>query len=236
MTFKDELFEILYEPDIPWFKCLTLGKDKEAVTRIIKDLLLQLVNSEVASLDFDATQDVKGPEPCVISWARYQSLEIDKYDEFIKYQFPAFMASLPYKEIWRGLEHSRGTFDGFLSEFRRLIKSENAPATTTDFMIYNDCDISYNMRNNLLYIGSSTSAAALKKVVGKLETVLDLLVSASFLHLGSPRLIQYSQAGSTSRHTPFCLKDQKMCDSHIDGCTGLDCTRRRLLFHVVNLP
>ncbi|KAL7901185.1 hypothetical protein HDV63DRAFT_190458 [Trichoderma sp. SZMC 28014] len=87
------------------------------------------------------------------------------------------MASLPYKEIWRGLEHSRGTFDGFLSEFRRLIKSENAPATTTDFMIYNDCDISYNMRNNLLYIGSSTSAAALKKVVGKLETVLDLLSS-----------------------------------------------------------
>lgn len=236
MTLKGELIEILYEPDIPWFKCLTLGKDKEAVICIIKDFLLELVNSEVASLDSDAPQDVKAPEPRLISWARHQSLENDKYDEFIEYRFPAFMASLPYKEIWRGLEHSGATFDGFLSDFRRLIKSENAPATTADFEICNECHISYNMRNNLVYIGSSTSAAALKKAIEKLETALDLLVSISFLHKGSLRLIQCSQAGLRQRHTPFCLKDQKMCDSHIDGCTGLDCTRRRLLFHVVNLP
>lgn len=180
LTLKGELLEILYEPDIPWFKCLTLGKDKEAVTRIIKDLLLELVNSEVASLDFDAPQDVKAPEPRLISWGRYQSLDNDKHDEYTQYQFPAFMASLPYKKIWRGLEHSRGTFDSFLSDFRRLIKSENAATTTAEFKLYNECHISYNMRNNLVYIGSSTSAAALKKVIGKLETALDLLVSFFF--------------------------------------------------------
>ncbi|KAK1250195.1 hypothetical protein MKX08_010198 [Trichoderma sp. CBMAI-0020] len=184
-----ELYEILYEPDIPWFKCFTMGKDKESVTRIIKDLLLELVNTEVARPDFDAQKDVidadvlqadatmKAPEPRLASWMLYQSCGTDNYDEFIEYQYPAFMASLPHKAIWRGLENSSGSFENFLSAFRLLIKSENAPATTADFALCNDCQITCNMRQNLIYIGSSTSAAALKKVIGKLETMLNLLSS-----------------------------------------------------------
>ncbi|PTB46645.1 hypothetical protein M441DRAFT_126041 [Trichoderma asperellum CBS 433.97] len=184
-----ELAEILYEPDIPWFKCITMGKHKESVTRIIKDLLIDLVTLEVEPLGFDAEKDVidtnvlqadvamKAAEPRLISWMVYQSLGSDIHDTFVKYQYPEAMASLPYKAIWRGLENSSGTFEDFLSEFRRLIKSENAPATAADFALRNECHISYNMRENLVYIGSSTSAAALEKVVKKLETVLNLLAS-----------------------------------------------------------
>lgn len=87
------------------------------------------------------------------------------------------MASLPYKAIWRGLENSSGTFENFLTEFRLIVKSEAAPATTAEFAVLNQCHISYNVRGNLVYIGSSTSAAALKNVVRKLEAVLILLVS-----------------------------------------------------------
>ncbi|UKZ63225.1 uncharacterized protein TrAtP1_004454 [Trichoderma atroviride] len=182
-----ELYEILYEPDIPWFKCFTMGKHKESVTRIIQDLMLELVNLEVARPDFDVQKDVvdtdvlqadatmKAPEPRLASWMVYQSHGTDKYDEFIEYQYPAFMASLPHKAIWRGLENSSGSFENFLSAFRLLIKSENAPATTADFALCNDCQITCNMRQNLVYIGSSTSAAALKKVLRKLETMLNLL-------------------------------------------------------------
>lgn len=166
-----------------------MGKHKESVTRIIQDLLLELLELEVVRLDFDAHKDVidtnvlqadvtmKADEPRLISWMVYQSLGTDIYDSFVEHQYPASMASLPYKAIWRGLEKSRGTFGDFLSEFRFLIKSENAPATTADFAVCNECHISYNMRENLVYIGSSTSAAALENVIRKLETVLNLLVS-----------------------------------------------------------
>lgn len=166
-----------------------MDKHKESVTRIIKDLLLELVNAEVVRLELDAPKDVtdadvpqvnvtmKAPEPLLASWMVYQSPGTDTYDEYIEFQYPAFMASLPHKEIWRGLENSSGTFEDFLSAFRLLIKSEHAPATTADFALCNDCQIACNMRQNLVYIGSSTSEAALKKVVTKLETVLSLLVS-----------------------------------------------------------
>ncbi|KAL7927500.1 hypothetical protein ACQKWADRAFT_276948 [Trichoderma austrokoningii] len=184
-----ELFEILYEPDIPWFKCITMGKHKEYVTRIIRDLLLELVDLEVVRLKFDAQKDVidtdvlqadvtmKAAKPRLISWMEYQSLGTDIHDSFVQYQYPESMASLPYKAIWRGLENSSGTFENFLTEFRLLIKSEMAPATTADFAVCNDCHISYNVRGNLVYIGSSISAAALKNVVRKLEAVLTLLAS-----------------------------------------------------------
>lgn len=169
-----------------------MGKHKEFVTRIIKDLLLELVNHEVVRLEPDAQKDVidtdvlradvtmKAPEPLLASWMVNQSHDTDKYDEFIEYQYPAFMASLPHKTIWRGLENSTGTFENFFSAFRLLIKSENAPATTADFALCHDCQITCNWRQNMVYIGSSTSAAALEKVIGKLETILTLLVNICF--------------------------------------------------------
>ncbi|KAL6908670.1 hypothetical protein GGI43DRAFT_393331 [Trichoderma evansii] len=184
-----ELAEILYEPNVPWFKCITMGRHKESVTRIMKDLLIELVTLEVERLGFDAEEDVidtdvlqadvtmKAAEPRLISWMVYQSLGSDIYDTFVKYQYPEFMASLPYKAIWRGLEKSSCTFENFISVFRHLIKSENAPATAADFALCNDCQISYNVRGNLVYIGSFTSAAALEKVIQKLETMLNLLTN-----------------------------------------------------------
>lgn len=146
------------------------------------------MNLEVEPLGFDAEVDVidanvlqadvemKASEPRLIAWMVYQSLGSDIYHTFDKYQYPESMASLPYKAIWRGLEKSSGTFEKFLSEFRHLIKFENAPATVADFALCNEFHISYNMRENLVYIGSFTSAAALEKIVQKLETMLNLLV------------------------------------------------------------
>jgi hypothetical protein len=199
LFFQGELLEILYEPDIPWLKCITMSKHKESVTRTIKDLLLELMNLEVIPLDFEDQKDMinteilqadvtmKAPEPRLISWAVYQSRVADIYDTFAEYQYPSSMTALPYKAIWRGLEDSKGRFEDFLSNFRRLIKSEAAPVTVADFCVCNECQITYNMRGDLLYIGSFVSAAALKNIVRKLETMMNLLVS----------MLQYAQRFTT---------------------------------------
>jgi hypothetical protein len=187
------LAEILYEPDIPWFKCIAMVKYQVLVTGIIQDLLVKLVQLEVGALEFDADEDeiddnilqpdlvMKAAEPRLISWMVYKSLGSEIYDTFVDYQFPEAMASLPFKTVWRGLQNSSGSLESLLSAFRSLTKTENAPVTAADFALLNECHISNNMREDLIYIGSYSSAAAIEKVIRKLEAMLNLLVCIIFL-------------------------------------------------------
>ncbi|KAL7790977.1 hypothetical protein V8C37DRAFT_383033 [Trichoderma ceciliae] len=187
---KGELAEILYEPDIPWFKCITSVGYQALVTGIIQDLLLQLVEMEVGPLDFDPLEDnigdgilhsdvvMKASEPRMIPWAMYKSLGSEIYDTFVDYRFPDTMASLPFKAVWRGLQNSSGaSVESLLSAFRSLSKTENVPITAHDFALSNNCQISYNMRENLVYIGCYESIATVDKTVRKLEAMLNLLAS-----------------------------------------------------------
>ncbi|KAM0254451.1 hypothetical protein ACHAQJ_006791 [Trichoderma viride] len=184
---NDELAEILYEPDIPWFKCITMVRYQALVTRIIQDLLIKLVELEVGGLGFNPHDDeidadilqpdviMKAAEPRLIPWMVYRSLGSEIYDTFVDYQYPEVMASLPFKTIWRGLQNSSGSFESLLSAFRSLTKTENAPITAVDFALLNGCHISHNMRGDMIYVGSYTSEAAIEKVIRKLETMLNLL-------------------------------------------------------------
>ncbi|KAH6606427.1 hypothetical protein Trco_005580 [Trichoderma cornu-damae] len=190
---QGELAEILYEPDIPWFKCITTFGYREPVAEAIQDLLVELMNMEVEPIAFDplevhdagdglAHPDVamKTSEPRMMPWMVYKSLGKDIYDNFVDYQFPEIMAALPFKSTWRGLQNSTGaSIETLLSSFCHLSKSENAPLTAEDFALLNDCQISYNMRESLVYIGSFKSMAVVDKAIQRLEAMLDLLVCIS---------------------------------------------------------
>ncbi|KAL7803736.1 hypothetical protein V8C44DRAFT_369438 [Trichoderma aethiopicum] len=189
---QDELFEILYEPDIPWFKCITMAEHQNKVTETIQFLMHDLLDAEVDQLNFNAIEDMdvqegtvhpdvlqKVPEnPRIIAWLLYKSLGDDIYDAFSEHQFPVTMAKIPHKSVWRGLQNSSGvSIDTLLSRFSVLSKSKDAPVTANDFAFSTNCEISYNLRGELVYIGSWESMEAVESTVRKLNSMLNLLAS-----------------------------------------------------------
>ncbi|KAL6895782.1 hypothetical protein HDV57DRAFT_521073 [Trichoderma longibrachiatum] len=189
---QDELLEILYEPDIPWFKCITMAEHQNKVTETIQFLMHDLLDAEVDQLNFNAIEDMdvqegtvhpdvlqKVPDnPRVIAWLLYKSLGDDIYDAFSEHQFPVTMAKIPYKSVWRGLQNSSGVpLDTLLSVFSVLSKSKDAPVTANDFAFSTNCEISYNFRGELVYIGSWESMEAVESTVRKLNSMLNLLAS-----------------------------------------------------------
>ncbi|PTB64469.1 hypothetical protein BBK36DRAFT_6805 [Trichoderma citrinoviride] len=189
---QDELLEILHEPDIPWFKCITMAEHQHKIADTIQYLMHDLLDAEVEQLKFNAIEDIdveegylhpdvlqKVPEnPRVMAWLLYKALGEDIYDTFADHQFPVTMANIPYKSTWRGLQNSSGVpIDTLLSAFSLLSKSKDAPITVHDFAFSTNCEISYNLRGELIYIGSWESMETVEKTVRKLNSMLNLLAS-----------------------------------------------------------
>ncbi|KAF3075483.1 hypothetical protein CFAM422_002370 [Trichoderma lentiforme] len=188
---QDKLLEILYEPEIPWFKCITVTEYQSRVSDIIQHLLHKLLKKEVRPLDFNvADTDVREGtfhpdvvsretnEPVIIPWVVLKSLGSDIYQDFEEYRFPAILGQLPFKTVWRGLQNSTGvSIDTLLSVFSRVSKSENAPNNVVDFAFHTNCEMSHNLRENLIYIGSWQSMDLVDRAVRRLQTILNLLAS-----------------------------------------------------------
>ncbi|PNP53966.1 hypothetical protein THARTR1_05653 [Trichoderma harzianum] len=188
---QDKLLEILYEPEIPWFKCITVTEYQSRVSDVIQHLINQLLNKEVRPLDFNVVDpdvregtyhpDVvsrKTGEPLIVPWVVFKSIGNDIYQEFEEYRFPAILGQLPFKTVWRGLQNSTGvSIDTLLSVFSRVSKSENAPNNVVEFAFHTNCEMSHNLRENLIYIGSWQSMDLVDRAVRRLQTILNLLSS-----------------------------------------------------------
>ncbi|KAL7802867.1 hypothetical protein V8C43DRAFT_322874 [Trichoderma afarasin] len=188
---QGKLLEILYEPEIPWFKCITVTEFQNRVSDIIQHLLHKLLKKEVRPLDFNVVEsDVREgtfhpdvvsretSEPLIIPWVVFKSIGNDIYQDFEEYRFPTILGQLPFKTVWRGLQNSTGvSIDTLLSVFSRVSKSENAPNNVVDFAFHTNCEMSHNLRENLIYIGSWQSMDLVDRAVQRLQTILNLLAS-----------------------------------------------------------
>ncbi|KAL7819677.1 hypothetical protein V8C26DRAFT_24165 [Trichoderma gracile] len=169
-----------------------MAEHQHKVAETIQFLMHDLLDAEVEQLNFNAIEDIdveegtvhpdvlqKVPDnPRVIAWLLYKSLGDDIYDAFADHQFPVTMARMPYKSVWRGLQNSSGvSLDTLLSAFSLLSKSRDAPLTAHDFAFLNNCEISYNLRGELIYIGSWESMETVDNAVRKLNSMLNLLAS-----------------------------------------------------------
>lgn len=164
------------------------------VSDIIQHLLHKLLKKEVRPLDFNVVDtDVREGtfhpdvvsretnEPLIIPWVVLKSLGSDIYQDFEEYRFPAILGQLPFKTVWRGLQNSTGvSIDTLLSVFSRVSKSENAPNNVVDFAFHTNCEMSHNLRENLIYIGSWQSMDLVDRAVRRLQTILNLLVRILF--------------------------------------------------------
>ncbi|RDA85637.1 hypothetical protein CP532_3536, partial [Ophiocordyceps camponoti-leonardi (nom. inval.)] len=184
VVLDDIEYEILYEPDIPWFKLLSPPNTQIRITDKLRELLISVVEEDADLVDLDQQQyqipvdvNVVTEDSRVMPWsvheAGHQNLQYNS-----DLLFPDYLREHPQKRLWRGLE-TAGTdgwnIDVFFARLRlRWISFGNeAPAELLQRLL--QCGLSWNARGTLLYIGSEESSPeALEKAIQKLDNLRDM--------------------------------------------------------------
>lgn len=191
--------EILYEPDVPWFKIISPVETRAEVCLWFETYLERSLELDLGALDigFEDDSDFEeidelGPDPDieivqpdahVISWARYQDKSYVDATEYDQHRFPHPLAELQHKRVWRGLESVDGlTLSKLLSEYRFLWGDSHTNVGLEKISALSRCEITHNMNGNLVYIGSDHHANSLGDAIQKLETFLWFRVSLLYLN------------------------------------------------------
>ncbi|KAL2685572.1 hypothetical protein Neosp_006672 [[Neocosmospora] mangrovei] len=186
-----KVLEILYDPQVPWFKVIAYAEYQAEILRWMRSRLEQLLEEEADSIDQDADQDdeldivgskaqpdveILTDKPHIISWPVYsEGLEarVGQYDIF---RFPQHIQELPYKTIWKGLEGVEGaTISDLTSKFDILWPASDSKATLRKLEEPGNLQVTYNCAETLAYIGTESDAQALETVVRKLDTLLSFM-------------------------------------------------------------
>ncbi|PHH79883.1 hypothetical protein CDD82_2108 [Ophiocordyceps australis] len=181
----DKIIEMLYEPEIPWFKVITLVQHRQLVKDFIHRLLLQITEEDSELLSYNqattyAELDSSLHSLRILPWSEMQhglSARIALYD---CHRFPEDMQPLTYKTVWRGLEACNGwKLDMLLAIISSQWGHMGAPSCTQDLDSLLQCTISHNLQSTMVYLGTSQSAATLDKAIKVLDNLLRLAVYAS---------------------------------------------------------
>ncbi|PHH88197.1 hypothetical protein CDD83_7856 [Cordyceps sp. RAO-2017] len=184
----DEVLELLYEPEIPWFKLITFKSNQSRVSHFICQVLLTVVENDSDLPDMDLVHRARGPDdqlpldikpigPRICAWSRLQTSFGDADDLFDAHRFPADMAALPSKDVWRGLESTGG--DTIHSMLDRLVldpiwRDAGAPGSIPELENLLGCQVSHNGKGNLVYIGSRLGRLTVENAIQTLDNLLSM--------------------------------------------------------------
>ncbi|KAF7558889.1 hypothetical protein G7046_g5266 [Stylonectria norvegica] len=188
--------EILYEPDIPWFKMIAASDYQNDIYSWFHSRLEGLLETETGLVEEDSDDDDDDSEveeqrnkadvdivvehPQVIPWPFYQRMGSSDVAEYSPYQYPDAIKALPHKAVWRGLESSGGMMvSTLLSNFDSITKDGSATLGLQKLANSANCEITHNMSGALVYIGSNYRADCVNNAVRKLETLLEFCDSVS---------------------------------------------------------
>ncbi|CAM1506705.1 Fc.00g063460.m01.CDS01 [Cosmosporella sp. VM-42] len=186
---EGNVIEILYEPDVPWFKIIANSGDLPEVIGWFDSCLESLLELETGLVDQDLDGDVEisvddhhslvdvevlAEQPQVIPWSLYhgdESTAAFKYD----YRFPEAISLLSNKEVWRGLESVEGlTLPNLLSKFSFLWSTNHPVEQLMKLEAVSDCLITHNMRGDVVYLGSDSGVYAVENGLRKLWNLFGL--------------------------------------------------------------
>ncbi|UNI14691.1 hypothetical protein JDV02_001293 [Purpureocillium takamizusanense] len=183
-----QVLEILYEPDIPWFKLITVGQHQQTITRFVQQQLLAIVEEDTNLFDpeqrqhEDASQaafvdvTILEDEPRILPWARLEG-ELDSGSRsFDAHQFPADIASLKHQTTWRGLEEPGWDFPAFFHTLETHWRHAGAPTCISDLEALIRCQVTHNMAGNLAYVGSDINQDTLDRAISTLDSLLHIAV------------------------------------------------------------
>ncbi|KOS18669.1 hypothetical protein ESCO_000882 [Escovopsis weberi] len=125
-----------------------------------------------------ADVDIVATDPRVLTWASFKTRGEDFFRAFDQYSYPESMRDLKFKTTWRGIEEwEGGTFEKLLAAFKSLVKDENVPLLAEDFAHWAKCQaVSFNMKEDLVYVGSDESETAVQNAINKLKNFLALVI------------------------------------------------------------
>lgn len=187
------MLEILYDPEIPWFKCITKSQDHEKVSRFIEELLLEIIESELAPVDPDipgGARDEKGglvdldvisDDPRVVPWATYADWASARYNDYDNFRYPVALQECPHKAVWRGFEKfpESAVHDiilDFMDTISLVCGSFMVPTEVEHLGPYLGCgDVLRNLTQTLLFIGGNTQSS-IDGAIGRLDNIFALMV------------------------------------------------------------
>lgn len=177
-SYLTKCVEILYEPTVPWFQCLVPKGQHKPLVNFLTSRLRDILASETHDyeLDFQAA-DIKivGKDPMVISWGAFLQLGQQELEEYEQFRYPENFRSFAFKSIWQKLR-SLDAPPGL--NIRRLLEREGDPEWSFKaFVRLMGCQVSYNVNEDVLYLGS-IDRALIDKAHRHLDSLLEYRVSA----------------------------------------------------------
>lgn len=185
--------EILYEPELPWFKCISFSYHREEIADFIKRHLVQILDHETQPVDPDlhneADEDDKDirPDiqlvnkiPQVIPWCMYTDTDDVPPSHYDACRYPVPIVYMANKAVWRGFEDvDTWSVEDLFKRIGRLGRALEVPSTCQQFGRFFDSEATHNLNNTTVYLGNDKSAEAVTRASGALDMLFDCLVSSS---------------------------------------------------------
>lgn len=119
--------------------------------------------------------EIIGEDPMIISWGAFLQLSQQELEEYEQFRYPEIFRPFAFKSIWQKLR-SLDTPPGL--NIRRLLEREGDPEWSfKTFMKLSGCQASYNIEQDILYLGSDNKAL-IDKAQQHLDALFEYRVSA----------------------------------------------------------
>ena len=190
---QGDQLEVLYEPEVPWFKCISSVLHRATVTSALQDYLVGVMEAETSlvglafrpkeadfySLPKDDVYLVVD-NPRVIPWKNYKKNVHPPWDSYEAYRYPEPILRQKYKAVWRGIE-KRGDWnvDDVFVRLAAIETDTRIPRSLEELELWIGCYVTHNLRGDTIYIGADEEKNV-KEAPRKLERLLGYLVSLSF--------------------------------------------------------
>lgn len=113
----------------------------------------------------------------MVPWALYQNKDHSGTTDYDSCRYPETVVNCQYKGVWRGLESIDGIdVTKLLSHFEFLWPGCDIASALKLLANAAKCEITYNLKGSLVYIGSEQGTDCVHKAFEKLENLKQVLV------------------------------------------------------------
>lgn len=191
------LIELLYEPEVPWFRLITKNSNRLEVTQRLDKFIIDIGGEEVAAVDADDEEDersrnqrgkrvdvdiVEEGNPRMIPWVTHEDQTLFNAGMFPA-RFPDTVAPLRYKAIWRAYEQTGfENMNQFLDKAMEVFGiSDDNPWILDDLGGHLGCVLTSNLQQTVLYLGKNQDMPIVTKALETLNELAKSDVSDCFL-------------------------------------------------------
>lgn len=180
---EDILIEILYEPDVAWFKVIAVAGQDMHINDIIEAFIQDIYSSEDVVAGEGGDLD---PSRHFCSWDSHRAnVANENYlSQFRAYMTPETLKEYSHCDLFRDVQRTVAeSLDDLLSKLGTVLIDPRLPKNFAQLkQAMKTVTIEHNMRQNLVYIASD-SKVSIKLAKERLKNLADAYVSAD----SSPR-------------------------------------------------